>query len=78
MSDTVFSLIGLPRIAGPHPSAIRKTRPRNWLDMVRRWRERSRQRAALGELAELNDHLLNDIGISQDDARREAAKPFWR
>jgi uncharacterized protein YjiS (DUF1127 family) len=29
-------------------------------------------------LAHLDDHLLNDIGLSPDDARTEAAKPFWR
>jgi uncharacterized protein YjiS (DUF1127 family) len=42
------------------------------------WIERSRQRRRLGELAELNDHLLRDIGVSRDEALREAAKPFWR
>ena len=40
------------------------------------WIERSRQRHALGELA-TNDHLLADIGLSLEQARREAAKPFW-
>ena len=40
------------------------------------WIERSRQRHALGELAR-NDHLLADIGLSLEQARREAAKPFW-
>ena len=46
-----------------------------WLDTIRLWFSRSRQRRAL---AELNDHLLQDIGMSRDDAAREAAKPFWR
>ncbi len=40
------------------------------------WIERSRQRHALGELAK-NDHLLADIGLSLEQARGEAAKPFW-
>ncbi len=31
---------------------------------------------ALGELAG-NDHLLADIGLSLEQARREARKPFW-
>jgi uncharacterized protein YjiS (DUF1127 family) len=41
------------------------------------WIERSRQRRALGELADRNDHLLADIGLSVEQARCEAAKPFW-
>jgi uncharacterized protein YjiS (DUF1127 family) len=40
------------------------------------WIERSRQRHALGELAR-NDNLLADIGLSLEQARREAVKPFW-
>ena len=42
------------------------------------WIGRSRQRRQLDELAELNNYLLKDIGISRDEALREAAKPFWR
>jgi len=38
-----------------------------------------RQRRALREIAENNDfHLLKDIGVSQEEAFREAEKPFWR
>jgi uncharacterized protein YjiS (DUF1127 family) len=39
------------------------------------WMERSRQRRAL---AELDDRLLRDIGLTRDEARRECASPFWR
>ncbi len=39
------------------------------------WRQRAEQRR---QLAELNDHLLRDIGISRGVAAREARKPFWR
>jgi uncharacterized protein YjiS (DUF1127 family) len=43
------------------------------------WLARSRQRQALREIAERNDfHLLKDIGVSQEEALREADKPFWR
>jgi uncharacterized protein YjiS (DUF1127 family) len=46
---------------------------------IARWIARSRQRQALREIAEANDfHLLKDIGVSQEDAFREADKPFWR
>jgi uncharacterized protein YjiS (DUF1127 family) len=40
---------------------------------------RARASAALREIAERNDfHLLKDIGVSQEEAFREADKPFWR
>lgn len=40
-----------------------------------RWYNRHLQRC---DLSELDDRLLADIGKSQDDARRECGKPFWR
>ena len=46
--------------------------------LIQGWSERRRQRESLNNLAELNPHLLNDIGLTRDDALREAAKPFWR
>jgi uncharacterized protein YjiS (DUF1127 family) len=46
---------------------------------VGRWFARSRQRRALREIAERNDfHLLKDIGVSREEALREAEKAFWR
>ena len=39
------------------------------------WHQRVRQRA---QLANLDDRLLHDIGVSRDDAERECTKPFWR
>ncbi len=38
------------------------------------WRERVRQRRALGGL---NDHMLKDLGLSRSDAGRETGKRFW-
>jgi uncharacterized protein YjiS (DUF1127 family) len=49
-----------------------------WLRTLLFWNERSRQRRRLGELADLNDYLLKDIGLTRDEALREAEKPFWR
>jgi uncharacterized protein YjiS (DUF1127 family) len=43
-----------------------------------KWITRRRQREALRELAEHDDHLLRDIGLSRAEALREAAKPCWR
>jgi uncharacterized protein YjiS (DUF1127 family) len=48
------------------------------LDTLRVWNERSRQRHDLRLLAERDDYLLKDIGLSQDEAFREADKSFWR
>jgi uncharacterized protein YjiS (DUF1127 family) len=45
---------------------------------LRSWIARSRQRQALSELAERNDYLLKDIGVTQNEARHEAAKWFWQ
>ena len=42
------------------------------------WAERRRQRQALASLIESSDHLLRDVGLTREEARREAAKPFWR
>ena len=41
------------------------------------WRSRSVQRRQLALLAE-SPHLLRDLGLSVEQARREAAKRFWR
>ena len=50
-----------------------------WLShTLRVWGERNRQRHSLGLLAQRDDYLLEDIGLSQDEAFREAAKPFWQ
>ncbi len=38
---------------------------------VRRWRGRR-------ELLTLDDRLLRDIGLTADDARVAADKPFWK
>lgn len=42
--------------------------PALWLA---RWRERR-------NLAELDDHMLRDIGLTPPDVRFECAKPWWR
>jgi uncharacterized protein YjiS (DUF1127 family) len=41
------------------------------------WTERRRQHEALRELAD-DKHLLDDLGLTRDEALDEAAKPFWR
>jgi uncharacterized protein YjiS (DUF1127 family) len=53
----------------PWPDWFRDLAP----TVARMWRKRSeRQR-----LLDLDQHLLNDIGITRDQAEKEAAKWFW-
>ena len=39
------------------------------------WTQRRKSRV---RLRELDDHMLNDIGLSPREAFDEARKPFWR
>lgn len=36
------------------------------------------RRSDRNRLAQLDAHLLRDIGMDPQDARRECAKPFWQ
>ena len=45
------------------------------VDRLETWRVRAETRR---ELEWLNDSQLKDLGISADEARSEANKPFWR
>jgi uncharacterized protein YjiS (DUF1127 family) len=62
----------------PRQQFISSTTTVGWFHILQFWIGRSRQRKRLGELAEVDNYLLKDIGVSQDEALREAAKPFWR
>jgi uncharacterized protein YjiS (DUF1127 family) len=53
-------------------------RPRVLFKGIRTLRVWMARRCQRQTLAALNDHLLNDIGVTHEMARREAAKPFWR
>jgi uncharacterized protein YjiS (DUF1127 family) len=62
---------GAPRATQPTIRAhLGKAAAAIWLSM-----ERGRQRRAL---AELDDRLLRDIGLTRTDVWHEIAKPFWR
>lgn len=45
-----------------------------FLHLFQKWRTNARTRQ---QLAELEDHLLDDIGVSRKEALREANKPFY-
>lgn len=51
--------------AAPTPSLSR---------LVQLWGAVARQRSAL---ARLDNDALTDIGLTRDEAQREAARPFW-
>lgn len=42
---------------------------------LRQWRRRVRER---GQLAQLDDRMLKDIGLTRADAEFLTNKPFWR
>ena len=48
---------------------------RRVIGLLRRWRERGRTRP---QLCELDDHILQDIGLTRDALLREATGPLWR
>ncbi len=48
---------------------------RNLFDKVDSWVQRARQRK---QLAQLSQHLLDDIGLTEEMVAKEIAKPFWK
>lgn len=46
-----------------------------WVALVRQWWRRSRTRDGI---AELDEHLLRDIGLTRFDAMVESRKHFWQ
>ena len=81
-SPQVFSIAGPVATAEAQRAqsdSSRRIRGPNWHPWFWRWIVRcsavSRQRAALSSL---DDRLLDDIGVTRQQANAEAAKPFWR
>jgi uncharacterized protein YjiS (DUF1127 family) len=59
----------------PHAAHRRPGLASRLLETVGRWRQVSRERAALGELS---DRELADFGATSADVYREINTPFWR
>ena len=81
MSKLLVPELAIGRLAGWHPPEPQDDSTplaATGLQTLQAWIGRHRQRKALAELAETNSPLLQDIGVSQKAAFREAAKPFWR
>ncbi|MCQ4162830.1 DUF1127 domain-containing protein [Roseomonas sp. GC11] len=63
--------------ASPLPAALRKARsqrPAGWMATLRHLLRLMETRQ---HLAELDDRLLRDIGMSRPDAQHEARRPVW-
>jgi uncharacterized protein YjiS (DUF1127 family) len=72
-----MSQLSLADVATDQATAKRFAWPSALFGLIKtiaNWIERRRQ---LQALTELDDHLLNDVGLSREQARREAARPFW-
>jgi uncharacterized protein YjiS (DUF1127 family) len=61
-------------IAWTHTIAHRAPRRYGLFALVRTWYRRARERQAL---AQLDEHLLRDCGLTRDQVRHEVDKPFW-
>ncbi|MCF6098135.1 DUF1127 domain-containing protein [Mesorhizobium muleiense] len=59
---------------GRRPSPFMILR-RAHLRLLARWYDRHLQRL---DLAEIDEHLLRDLGLTPQDVRRECAKSFWQ
>jgi uncharacterized protein YjiS (DUF1127 family) len=66
---------GTPDIMRGVPQAGLVSRIQAGVKLISRVIDRQRQRRAL---LDLDDHLLNDIGVSRQAAIAEASKPFWK
>jgi uncharacterized protein YjiS (DUF1127 family) len=54
----------------------RETALRQACSLLRRWQERKRTRRLARSLCELDDHVLQDIGLTRAELLWEAAKPY--
>ncbi|SEF74765.1 DUF1127 domain-containing protein [Vibrio hangzhouensis] len=67
--DTILKLSECKKLSCEHQSIGKK-----FLIVVRQWHQNYRSRKAL---AELSDHLLDDIGVTRAEAREESQRNFW-
>jgi uncharacterized protein YjiS (DUF1127 family) len=65
----------LPIVPAGAEARLRATAWRSLAHIIAGWIGRRRQRH---DLAHLDHRLLIDIGVTPEEAAREAAKPFWR
>ena len=80
-SPTYGRVRALAAISGEHPLSQQDSSSSltvTWIGMVRAWIARRRERRAIHDfLAQVDDRLLKDMGLTRGQALREAEKPFW-
>lgn len=56
-------------------SAMQSFSKESIIKTVKVWMQRSKQRK---QLARLDKHLLDDIGLTEKQVKNEISKPFWK
>ncbi|AZO11358.1 MULTISPECIES: DUF1127 domain-containing protein [unclassified Mesorhizobium] len=83
MNDTCTLASAPHQAARTGTPAARPSRRRNTLAALRSiiasWRARAYFRRDLKRMSETNPHLIDDIGLTREQAEEEIAKlPFWQ
>lgn len=65
-------------VASTLRGSIQAVRAIKLTDYVSRWQERHFYRRELARLSQAAPHMIDDIGLTQDEVESELAKPFWR
>ncbi|MBR9898991.1 MAG: DUF1127 domain-containing protein [Rhodospirillales bacterium] len=68
-------MVAITKDAGAFATTRRHHNTTSLLDLPRTWSKRHDLRQ---KLADMDAHMLRDIGWTVYDAKREAAKPFWK
>ena len=61
-----------------HPARSFGSEIRTLADLLESWRSRREFRAELSRLLAVGSYMADDIGLTEAQARAEAAKPFWQ
>ena len=68
-------MVAITKEAGVFTNIARNDNTINLMDLPRAWYKRHGLRQ---KLAQMDSRMLRDIGWNVYDAKREAAKPFWK
>ncbi|UVK37736.1 hypothetical protein LHFGNBLO_004818 [Mesorhizobium sp. AR10] len=78
MLTTVSELFDVVQLDPRQPPASAISRAERRPGLITIWIERSRFRDELARMATDMPELIDDIGLTMEQARAEIAKPFWR
>jgi uncharacterized protein YjiS (DUF1127 family) len=71
--STTYSCSAAPKMTIARSATVVPS-PFGWVKVLGKMHDRWQQRQTL---LDLDDHLLRDIGLTRNQAAREARKPFW-